>query len=185
MTRVFDVVITYLEQTARRDAAPPAAPVGRRTAILRALKPPVHFYRYLYAQVGDPHYWVSRKTMSDAALTTIIHHDDNHLLVLYIDGAPAGLAELDARRTGVVEIKFFGLVPDYLGLGLGRFFLHHAIDAAWALGPERVTLETCSLDHPAALPLYQKFGFAVTGRRSGRVEVPGAADDRATEAAEA
>jgi len=28
-------------------------------------------------------------------------------------------------------------------------------------GPKRVWLHTCTLDHPAALPNYQKAGFAI------------------------
>ena len=45
------------------------------------------------------------------------------------------------------------------GLGLGRWFLLQAIEAAWNLNPLKVTVNTCTLDHPAALPLYQKLGF--------------------------
>lgn len=173
MAQKIDVLITYLEQTDRPGYASQPQPSGK-LAILRAEKPPVHFYRYIHGCIGDPHKWVSRKTMKDADLSNIIHHPDNHIYVLYVDGVPAGLAEIDARNGKVVELKFFGLVPDFTGRGFGRYFLSQAIDLAWSLAPERVILETCTLDHPAALPLYQKFGFTVFDQRKGQIELPDA-----------
>ena len=171
MPKKIDVLITYLEQTER--PAPPRAPHPRgKLAILRAEDAPVHFYRYVHEKVGDPYKWVSRKIMDDKAVGKIIHDPNVYVYILYVDGVPAGLAEIDARDRKIAEIKFFGLIPDYIGRGLARYFLAHAIDLAWSLRPERVRLETCTLDHPAALPLYQKLGFTVFDQRKGQVELP-------------
>ena len=49
---------------------------------------------------------------------------------------------------------------DYQGLGLGKWLLSTAISAAWAHKPGKIILQTNTLDHPAALPLYQKMGFS-------------------------
>ena len=166
----FEVTVTYLEQKERPVLPPAPAPYGVKTAFMRAERPPLHFYRYLYRLVGDPYYWVSRRRMNDEALAEIIHDPRVHVFVLYVDGSPGGMAEVDARDANAAELKFFGLAPDFLGKGLGRFFLTQAIDAAWALEPGRLRLETCTLDHKAALPLYQKFGFRVFDRRDGVVE---------------
>ena len=35
---------------------------------------------------------------------------------------------------------------------------------AWESSPNKVTVNTCTLDHPAALPLYQKLGFTPIGQ---------------------
>ena len=51
------------------------------------------------------------------------------------------------------------------GRGLGRWFLSSAIEAAWSYKPAKVTVQTCTLDHPAALPLYQKLGFSPVGQK--------------------
>ena len=171
MPKKIDVLITYLEQTERPAPAQASVPAGK-LAILRAQHAPVHFYRYIHEKVGDPHKWVSRKIMDDEAIAKIIHDPNVYLYIFYVDGVPAGLAEIDAREAKIAEIKFFGLVPDFVGRGLGRYFLSHAIDLAWSLHPERVRLETCTLDHPAALPLYQKLGFTVFDQRKGQVELP-------------
>lgn len=165
------VTITYLEQTERPFLPPAAKPPKRKIALLRAEQAPVHFYRYLYRLVGDPYHWVSRRRMDDAQIGEIIHDPNVYLYVLYVDGAPAGMAEIDARDATASDIKFFGLAPDFTGIGVGRYFLTNIIDLAWSHAPKKLRLETCTLDHPAALPLYQKVGFKVVGRRDGVVEV--------------
>jgi len=164
------VTITYLEQRARPVLPTPPKP-RCKIALLRAENPPVHFYRYLYRLVGDSCNWVSRRRMSDEELRTILQNPAIDLYVLYVDGVPGGFAEIDRTGDEFHEIKFFGLAPDFTGGGLGRFFLTHIIDLAWAAGPKSVRLETCTLDHPAALPLYQKFGFTVFDQRKGVVEL--------------
>lgn len=170
MGRRIDVTITYLEQTARPPAPSPVRPPFK-VAILRAENPPIHFYRYLYRLVGDPYHWVSRRRLGDAELAKIISNPAVYIYVLYIGGVPAGLAEVDRRKADIAELKFFGLAPDFLQKGLGRYFLSNVVDIAWSLGPKRVRLETCTLDHPAALPLYQKLGFSVFDQRQGQVEL--------------
>lgn len=170
MGKRVDVTITYLEQRSR-PAAPQAARPPGTCAILRAQNPPVHFYRYLYAIVGEPWKWVSRKRVNDQDLALILGDPSVHIYVLYRDGAPAGFAEVDFRDRKTAEIRFFGLAPDFIGQRLGRYFLSNVVDLAWALAPERVRLETCTLDHPAALPLYQKMGFSVYDQRKGVVEL--------------
>ncbi len=168
-TRV-SVTITYLEQSERPVLATPPRP-RTKVALLRAEKPPIHFYRYLYRLVGDPYNWVSRRRMSDEDLAAIIHDPSVYIYILYVEGVPAGMAEVDARNNDDHELKFFGLAPDRIGGGFGRYFLTNVIDLAWSHEPKRLLLETCTLDHPAALPLYQKFGFQVIDRREGAVEL--------------
>ena len=43
--------------------------------------------------------------------------------------------------------------------GLGEWMLGQAVMAAWSTTPARVTVSTNTLDHPVALPLYQRLGF--------------------------
>ena len=81
------------------------------------------------------------------------------IYVLYADGAPAGFAELDRRSRGEIELAYFGMMPFFIGRGLGRYLLAWAIERAWSYEPERLAVNTCTLDHPKALPLYQQLGF--------------------------
>ncbi len=78
-----------------------------------------------------------------------------------VDGVPAGFAELDRRIEGEIELVQFGLMPEFIGQGLGRYFLQWTIDKAWSYCPRRFWLNTCTKDHPAALPNYLKADFAI------------------------
>ena len=164
------VTVTYLEQLAQPILPPVTSPLSP-LAILQAETPPVHYYRYLFRLIGDPWNWVSRRRLSDRELAKIIHDPKVEIYVLYVGGVPAGFCEIDRRTDDTCEIKFFGLSPDFTGKRLGRYFLTQVINLAWAGGPKRVRLETCTLDHPAALPLYQKFGFEVFDQRNGTVDL--------------
>lgn len=168
-----DVTITYLRQRTRPAYAPQPRPPGK-IAILRAENPPTHFYRYLYDLVGRKWNWVSRRGHTDDEIAAIINRPDVFLYVLYVDGVPGGMAEINATTQGLVEIQLFGLAPDFIGRGLSRYFFANAVDLAWAQNPKEVLIETSTLDHPAALSLYQKFGFVVVDQRRGRVALLGA-----------
>lgn len=132
--------------------------------MIRARDIPLHFYRYLQHQTGKQWYWVYRLRLDDSALSAIVHSEKTQIDVLYVDGAPAGFFELSREDEGAVDIAYFGLMPHVHGRGLGKWFLSQAVDAAWALKPMRVTVNTNTLDHPAALPLYQKIGFTPVGQ---------------------
>ncbi|GGA82109.1 hypothetical protein GCM10011491_06880 [Brucella endophytica] len=162
--------ITHLEMTERSTPTVPP-PSGMKLAIMRASNIPVHYYRYLYEQVGKPHHWMMRRKQSDAELSEAINARAAEIHVLHVDGCPAGFAEFDlARLPDEAEILYFGLVPDYQGRGLGSFFLAEMIAAAWWHGPKKVTIHTNSLDSPRALQLYQRMGFVPVGWSEEEVE---------------
>ena len=164
-----DVTVTYLEQRHPPRGAAPVKPAFR-TALMRAHEPPLPFYRYLWNAVGEPHLWVSRRYMDDEVLARIVHDERVALYVLYKEGWPAGLAEVDWRGRPLADFKFFGLVPEAQGGGLGAWFLRQVLDLVWASEPERVIIETCSLDAPAALRLYQRAGFSVYDQGKGVID---------------
>jgi GNAT superfamily N-acetyltransferase len=165
------MTVTFLEMTQKPAGLPPPVPMQARIALLRCEKPTAHFYRYLYDTVGGPYLWVDRKKLSPESLTAVIQDPRNALYVLYADGAPAGLAELDLRKGETVNIAYFGLMPEAIGRRLGHYFLYQTVMNAWALGAARVTVNTCSLDHPRALPLYQRLGFSAYAREERFVEL--------------
>jgi GNAT superfamily N-acetyltransferase len=83
-----------------------------------------------------------------------------------VRGTPAGYAELERQGAGDVEIAYFGLIPAFIGQGLGGWLLSHVIERAWAMAATtRVWVHTCSLDGPHALANYKARGmveFATT-----------------------
>jgi GNAT superfamily N-acetyltransferase len=174
-----DVTVTQLE-TARPDV-----PVAVRAPVLprpltfqRVFAPTPSFYRYLYNTVGEPWLWYERRQVDDDALRLLIADEEIAVVVLYYGGVPAGFAEIDARIIAskprdATLLAYFGLIPDFIGRGLGRFFLSATIQLAWEIYPaDRLVVRTCTLDHPAALPLYQKCGFVPTGQQTTRILDP-------------
>ena len=168
------VVITYLEMTKKpaHEALPlPAA----KLAFLRAERMPVPMYRFLYSAVGGPWFWWERCRMDDATIASIIHDPKVEVYLFHADGCPAGYAEIDRRQDGIVNLNYLGLLPDFIGRGLGQYLLRQAVETAWLTGPERITVDTCTLDHPAALRTYQRVGFEPYAQK--RIEI---ADPRVT-----
>ncbi|WP_435657987.1 GNAT family N-acetyltransferase [Brucella pituitosa] len=163
MTEKLMARVTHLEMTARPALSFPV-PSGLRLAIMCSTEMPVHFYRYLYEQVGRQHHWMMRRVQSDAEVAKAIHAETTEIHVLYAEGNPAGFLELNlSALPETAEVLYFGLVPDYQGRGLGKFFFSEAISTAWSHSPQRVTIHTNTLDSPRALQLYQKMGFVPVG----------------------
>lgn len=166
--------VTWLEMDARPDHLPAVA-VPRGTAFLRAEEIPLRYYRYLYDEVGGPWMWWERRAMPDDELAAEIHAQGVEIFVLYRHGAPAGFVELDRRPAPVVNVAYAGLMPDAIGQGLGLAMMTWAVETAWSSDPEKVTVNTCTLDHPRALAMYQRVGF-----HPRRQETIRFADPRAT-----
>jgi GNAT superfamily N-acetyltransferase len=151
------------------------APPGERTlALLRAELPPLHFYRYLYETVGEPWLWYERRALDDDALSAIVHDPRVEVCVLYVDGCPGGYAELDARNPSEIEVAYCGLVPEFIGQGLGLYLIECAVERAWSRDPEpsRVWVHTCTLDHPRALLAYQHAGFRAYNEEHETIDDP-------------
>ena len=66
----------------------------------------------------------------------------------YLRGTPAGYFELARRDGGQVEVAMFGVLPPFIGRGIGGAMLAAAIRRAWEEGTQRVWLHTETSDHP-------------------------------------
>jgi len=163
--------ITYLEMLVRPGPRQTPAPLDK-LALMRAENCTVSFYRYLYRTVGEPWLWFERRLIDDAALAELIAKPTIEVFVLYVRGVPAGFFELDTAAPRETKLCYFGLVPDFIGRGLGPYFLQAAIDRAWSRPIDRFWLHTSTFDHPKALRVYQRAGFVVYARRPVLFEDP-------------
>ncbi|MEU4621357.1 GNAT family N-acetyltransferase [Actinoplanes sp. NPDC023801] len=163
-----EITTWYLEQDDAaliRPARPPAEPVE----IIRAEVPSPELNRFLYTAVGGDWSWSDRLSWTWQQWHDWLDRPGVEIWVAYVRGTPAGYAELDGSRPGVVDIAYFGMLPRFAGLGIGGHLLTVTLRNAWSLAErhdgippvERVTVNTCSLDGPAALPNYQARGFTV------------------------
>ncbi len=164
MKRLIEATVTFLEL---RDRPPPMPfPLGDQRFALRE-EPDIALdrYRQLYDAVGRPHHWTSRR-LADDLLAREIHGEGMSIHVLEAADEPAGWFELEAgRQRGRTRIVHFGIMPAFRGRRLARPLLGGAIEAAFATGAKVVTLETNSLDHPAAMHLYRSVGFQPVNTR--------------------
>ena len=166
-----EVTVTFLESRERPRAVAPLASRSDVSGVIRADPPSVSFYRFLYDTVGAPWHWYERRELSDAELLAIIEDPKVEVYVVYVRGAPAGYVELDLRVEGDVEVAYFGLMPEFIGRGLGTWLLDFGLRKAWRQGVRRVWLHTCTLDHPSAISMYQRAGLVVYDRKVKMVDM--------------
>jgi GNAT superfamily N-acetyltransferase len=162
-----EAVVTFLAMDARPGYPRPHLPLGPASALIAAERPPVWYFLDLYDAVGSEWEWTDRHAQPKDELEAFLHDPAVTLYTLVRAGWPHGFFLLDGRAPEVVDLCFFGLVPEAIGRGLGTFLLQTAVHAAWDRpGTTRLTVNTNTLDHPRALPLYQKAGFVPVRRET-------------------
>ncbi|MEX6506544.1 GNAT family N-acetyltransferase [Jiella sp. M17.18] len=157
--RLLATTVTSLEMRRRPDERLPPPPTDAPLRIDEVRQMPIERYRALYKAIGAPHHWTSR-LLPDARLKREIHAPRTRIFVMTLGSATAGWFELEIKREiDEARIVHFGIMPGFRGRDLAHFMLSQAIWAGFSEGARRLTIETNTLDHPAALPLYKKHGF--------------------------
>ena len=161
--RTVPVHTTYLEM--REPSGFKAGDIEGKAEMRKRTKVKPEEHLMLYEAVGRDHQWFDRILMPEEELKAILEDDLVELHTLHVDGRLTGYIELDRRTEGDVEISYLGLLPGYIGRGLGQFLLEKALELAWSSKPSRVWLHTCEWDHKGAIPLYLKAGFGIYDRK--------------------
>ncbi len=167
------VKVTHLEMRSpadfrRSERIPPDV------LLLRALVPSPELGRFLYTAVGGGWYWRERLAWTWQRWSDWLSRPEVETWVAYQNGTPAGYFELEARPDASSQITYFGLLPSFIGKGLGGYLLTQAVDRAWQMRPgvTRVWVHTCTLDHPGALPNYVGRGFRIFKEEEHQVLLP-------------
>lgn len=151
-------VVTHLEM--RAPVPPRPGPTPPSSDLRRVPDPETGWYRDLFARVGGKEWlWFSRLRMADDDLAAILSDPRVEVCGLFCGDRAEGLLELDFRRPGTCELAFLGVTPTLIGTGAGRLLMNHAIARAWRRPITRLTVHTCTLDHPGALSFYRRSGF--------------------------
>ena len=165
------VTIWHLELTDQAQFLP-----SRQASIdyelIHAEIPVPELNRFLYASVGADWCWYMRLGWTYAQWLEDLSRPEVSTWIAYVRGTPAGYFELETQLAGSVEIRYFGLLPQFIGQGMGGALLSDAVRTAWALDARRVWLHTCSLDHPAALANYRARGFQLFDTEVNLEELP-------------
>lgn len=167
--RWLDYTVTYLEMLGPLKGAHPPAPSLPGFALLLAENPPPRWFLHLYNSVGADHEWTDWRRRPEEELRAFISDPNVAIFAAMVQGWTAGFFMLDWREAGLCDLSYFGLAPEAQGRGLGCWLLAEAIRTGWAKpGITRMTVETCTLDSPRALTLYQRMGFVPVRREETR-----------------
>jgi GNAT superfamily N-acetyltransferase len=164
-----EYVVTWLAMETRPTRPRPVLPAGAPCALIAAKSPPNWYFLDLYRAVGYRYEWTDQLNRPAEDLAAWLGDEAVVLYTFLRAGWPHGFFVLDHRADATCNIAYFGLVPEATGRGFGSFLLETAVYMAWdTSGTTRVTVNTNSLDHPRALPLYQKMGFVPCRRETHR-----------------
>jgi GNAT superfamily N-acetyltransferase len=159
------LVTTYFEMRSPEQLRPKRA--NARLQIRQESERDWRFNRDLYFRVGEQWEWIDKRRWTDEQWKEYAGAPELRTFAAYYDDALAGYYELRCDPEGGVEIAYFGLLPEFIGRGLGGPLLTSAIKEAWspesirAITPKRVWVHTCNRDHPRALANYQARGMLI------------------------
>ena len=165
-------VAHYMLEMSERPAAPEPHP---RVEIRRTGRPVPSLNRFFYMAIGSNWLWASRVPWSHDQWREWVTQPGYSTWIGYVDGGPAGICDVIQHDPQTAEIRYFGLLPEFIGQGVGLPFLRLGIQAAWSEPTTTlVKVDTCSLDHPRALGNYQAAGFELVRTEHEIEEVPAA-----------
>jgi GNAT superfamily N-acetyltransferase len=155
------LITTYLEMRSVDQLRPRR--FGAQFQVREKMNPDWRFNRDLYFRVGEQWDWIDKRSWTEDKWKQYAIAPDLRTFAAFYDDALAGYYELRRDEEGGIEIAYFGLLPEWIGRGLGGALLTSAIEQAWRVTPKpsRVWVHTCNRDHPQALANYQARGLTV------------------------
>lgn len=120
-------------------------------------------YRRLFRAVGERWLWAGHIAKSRDEIAAILDAPEieTWATVDTVSGIDIGVLQLKYDEATGAELLYFGLVPEAIGKGLGRWLLQTAMARAFTKGARRFWLHTCNFDHPNAIAFYQRAGLKV------------------------
>jgi len=165
-------ITTYSLEMLHPNELRPSLKKGNELSVIQAGIPCPELNRFLYTAVGGDWYWIGRLGWTYQQWQAYLDRPELETWVGYVAGTPAGYFELEMQPEHTVELAYFGLLPQFIGRGVGGRLLTAAIERAWAMGAQRVWVHTCTLDHPGALTNYQARGFRIFAEEVSTMDLP-------------
>tara|TARA_B100001057_G_C22749316_1_gene911108 strand:+ start:750 stop:1322 length:573 start_codon:yes stop_codon:yes gene_type:complete len=119
-----------------------------------------HFFK-LYNLVGYDYEWNDMYNVRNSEIEKMLKNLSIDFYLFFKNLKLLGFFILDFRKEKVCNLMYFGLLPDCIGLGYGNQMLKTALKKSSNKKFKKITVNTNTLDHPNALPLYRKMGFKV------------------------
>lgn len=155
-----EITIYYLEMLSA--ASHQAKPLLSDLTVTEACIGQYQVNRMLYQLVGEDWEWNDKAGWTNEQWREYAEADTLRTWLAYNQGSIAGFFELKQIDPHTNELAYFGLARKFIGKGFGGVLLSVAVTEAWHWGsPERLIVNTCSLDHPNALANYKARGFSI------------------------
>jgi len=157
------LITTYLEMRSSDQLRPKRA--DARFQVHEKTDRDWRFNRDLYLRIGEQWDWIDKRLWTADQWIQYATAPELRTFAAYYGDALSGYYELHQDAENGIEIAYFGLLPEFIGRGLGGALLTDAIEEAWSwrggIAPSRVWVHTCNRDHPQALANYQARGMLV------------------------
>lgn len=155
------LITTYLELRSPNQLRPKRADM--QFEVREKTEGDWQFNRDLYFRVGEQWDWIDKRSWTDHQWKEYATAAEMHTFAGYHNDELAGYYELCYDPACGVEIAYFGLLPEFIGRGLGGALLTSAIETALRIQPNscRVWVHTCNRDHPQALANYEARGMKI------------------------
>ncbi len=155
-----DITVYYLEMRNVDKHQQKAVPSD--LSINEALVKQYQVNRMLYELVGEAFQWNEKNDWTAKTWKDYAESENLRTWIAYHQGSIAGFFELQQIDSQTNELEYFGLAGKFIGKGFGGALLSTAVTQAWGWGsPQRIIVNTCSLDHPNALANYKARGFSI------------------------
>ena len=95
--------------------------------ISNSVKPSSRYFFDLYKAVGGDYEWTDKFELPTSEIDFFLCHPLVRMFTFFKDGWTAGFFMLDYRVTGICDLAYFGLVPEAIGFGYGKYMLKVAV----------------------------------------------------------
>ena len=151
-------VYTYYLQTKNMPQKEPSVSSG--LSYKKITNPNLDKYLEVYNQIGKKWGWAGHNQISKKELKQILLSQNHQLFYFYHKEKTVGLIEFSVKAKSV-ELLYFGLLPEYIGMGYGKTLMQLSFYLASQIPKAILELHTCEFDHKNALGFYQKQGFKI------------------------
>ena len=158
----------YSPEDLRLPAKPPAVPIE----VTRSAIPCPEWNRFFYTAIGGDWFWVDRLAWTYDEWKAHVSRADVETWVAFTSGTPVGYFELEGTAGAEIEISYFGILPQFAGMGVGGNLLAAAVRRAWAKPARKVWVHTSSFDDPRALRNYLARGFKLVREEISLKDLP-------------
>jgi GNAT superfamily N-acetyltransferase len=162
----------YLEMYSPENLRAPGKPLPLPIAVKRSEIPCPEWNRFFYTAIGGDWFWVDRLGWTYDEWKAHVTREDVETWVAFTDGTPVGYFELEGAAGGDVEIAYFGILPQFAGMGVGGHLLAAAVRQGWAKPAKKVWVHTSSFDDPRALQNYLARGFKLVREEISLKDLP-------------